>query len=421
MAEIIHKHAQITSQVTETGTSFVTKLTITASDLTTAGFVANDDVVILGWVMVSQDNSSAHMNTRVTYDGTQLDGIQRTDLGTTTREKSYGLLYRVDLGGTVGDIDLDLAAPNGGTARIEKAEIVVMKLADFGTENTDWFWDKSTVSQTHTAIFVSTNQASITFTPASVEDWVIIGNVHHLINTLAADDSPQFQIRDSVLGVLAGPNEEEGADTAEERSMVMWDHTSLSAAEHIIENEIRDLTAASPHNVTDESRLFIFKADIFIDMFVDQPGSVSVAADTDVQVATITDTLSATMNVLMLGNGQMGGPAAGTAYYFWIEDVTTTIDPIVDFTSSLQAGLPFDTDDTISQYMMTFNGDQTAGALNLDLYFHKTDTGSDDLDDTKFLVWGLELAAGPAPPGGFPPRIRRPVYYPRRKRKQVFA
>ncbi len=408
MAQAVRLHERITTRQTQGTTTMTTKLSLTAAELATAGFVANDDVIIIVWVMVAQ-SITENVDWQITYNGTSLHAgatARRYDCATAGDERSSTGLFRVDLGGTVTDIDIDLASEGTEDVYIEKAEIVIVRAEDLGVENTDWFWNESTTLVTHTATWSATDQASITFTPASVEDWVVLGCTETQVNHTQKNHEYRMNLdAGTILG--SATISEEGEDTQEEKMWTMFDYlSSLAASEHTIDNEVQD-DAGSPNHATTRSALLIFRTAIWADLYIHDAGSIAVTNDTDVQVATITDTLSGAQDVVMLG---MGAMTEGEIfdYFMWIRDGgSTVIDPVADQSSGLMNGRTFDTTDVPLLSLLAFKN--LSGTLDLDLFAHQNATGSENLDDTKFLVWGMELAS--AGPGGLPPRFNQQVYH----------
>ncbi len=172
MPAAVHAHTRQTTQVSNTTTSFTTELSISASTLTTAGFAANDDVIIIYLVNVEVDDSANHIQLQLTYDGTAVgEAVSEVDTGGAGRKQTRRWWTRVDLGGTVGDIDLDiLSVDDPGETFLNKIELIVIRLSDFGVENTDWFHDKDVVLETHTAAWADTIGASITW-EYFIESW----------------------------------------------------------------------------------------------------------------------------------------------------------------------------------------------------------------------------------------------------------
>ncbi len=403
MAEAVHVHERITSQVSESGLSFVTKMTISASELTTAGFAANDDVIIFAWVMVATASGSTHPIWQVTYNGAGLHvgAPYRYDLATTIREKGTLAMFRVDLGGTVADIDLDLASGTDTVSVfIEKAEIVVIRYSDFGVDNTDVFWNESTTDYAHTTTFSPTDQASVTFTPGAVEDWIVIGSIETQVDSATVNHEYRINLDSGTfLGSESGTNvpSEEGEDTAESKSATMIDRVNLSTSEHTIENEVQDDATGANNNR--RSALLIFRAGVWADLFIHENGDVSIADDTDVQVATITDTLSTAQDVVMFGHGLPAetSTALNSQGWMWIrEGGSTVIDPVIDQSSGLNLTHGFDNTDQNLNSVLAFRN--LSGTLDLDLFHHQTDDSTRTLHKSTLLVWGMELAG--APPGG---------------------
>ena len=393
MAEITHKHARITSGfTTTTPQTWQEAMSISASELTDAGFAANDEVAVFYWINRKVSDTDTRAQTRIQYGNvSQGPTDDHMDFSVATRHRNSAWMVFVDLGGTVLDLDMDLRASSAGdSATITKGELMVVKLADLGVENTDWFRATSTTTVLHTTTYSPTDRAAVTWTPASVEDWVVFGSIHINSNNSIRQLEAQLTLDGTRI---AGDMSEEAEHSAEHRRFLIFDMLeALSDEIHTLEVESRDDGSTGNQNEHEESHFLVFRKDIFDDIYIDEPGTVSVTNDTDVQVATITDTLSATQNAVILGNGNLNQDVIHEPAYFWIrEGGSTVIDPVVNFGTGFTAIEQYDTTDHVQGTILAYKS-LASGALDLDLFCHQTGSASHDLLLTKFLVWGLELA-----------------------------
>ncbi len=410
MPQAVRLQASIDSRVSQSNTTFDTKLTVSAADLTTAGFAVNDLVIVFLFVDVAAASSN-ELRYRTLYNGTSLTGTSRRyDPGAADRERSGFQMFRVDLGGTVAAFELQLNSLDTNAAHIEKAQMVIIRYADFGADGVDVLWDEDITGVTHTGTWSATNQASITWTPADVTDWIVITDTDLSIDVINKSHEVRVNLDSGTfLGAASGTvvPSEEGESTSEQKAWGMFDQIlSLAASQHTIENEVQDDNGSGTQNVTDRSRLLIFRKDIWADIFVDEAGGVSVVNDTDVQVATVTDTLSATQDIVLFGHGFPTAVVAGTSGFMWIrQDGSTVIEPALDFSGGLSTYRSYDNTDQPMTTILSFLAAQS-GALDLDLFFHQDGNETETLNKATFMVWGMELAAAPA--GVFPPFPRRP-------------
>ncbi len=72
MTQAIHAHAELTAQTGTTSTSQVVKLTLTAAQLTTAGFVINDDVIVFCYAMGAMGGGIRHFRWDVQYNAVRI-------------------------------------------------------------------------------------------------------------------------------------------------------------------------------------------------------------------------------------------------------------------------------------------------------------------------------------------------------------
>ena len=319
MAQAVHFFDRIASAATTSSSTLTPIQTITAAELAAAGFNANDDVLIVWFFRTAAANNTPHHWASILYNSTELmwdpvwghlnapgnSGIQRT----------YMFMERVNLGGTVGDIVTRHRTDVAASVTTHHSEVLVIRLADFGTEGVHWHWDKSTTTVQNTTTYSATDRAAVTWTPGSVQDWVYLAQAHTAIDDAAVNAEGRVTF-DSVPH--SGDWTFEGNTTFEELSLVWFGRlNSLSQASHTLAVETRDdSTGVNDHR---NSRLFVFRKDVWPDLFTDTPGSVDVST-TGVyvanQVATVTDTLSVEQPLVMFGNGYMGIGFGGQAGHF---------------------------------------------------------------------------------------------------------
>ena len=407
MTEMIVKAKRITTQVEEAGVPFVTKLTITAAELSAAGFVAGEDVAVFFFVNMETTNGEVHVRTQVTYDGILgtilgpgIPNRAQYDIGASTRQRSYMYMDWVNLGPALKDFDLDLGASQViGPSKVflNKAELIVIRLADLQTENVDWFRDRSTTTVVNTDTYSGTSRASITFTPTAVEDWIVLGSLGYDIDSKDVNHEGRFVLDGAPI---AGDWSEEG-ESSNEAKRFMWIAVipALSAAAHTVTLETRD-DGIDAGNQTDhnQSNLLIFRKDIFEDIYFDEPGNVNLPSATDTQVATITDVFSVAQDAILIGVGNAELLVVDEEAFIWIrKDGATVIDPVVDSASGLASVHLYDStaDPNTSVLAHIALG---SGAADLDLFAHQTAVAARDLLDVHFLAWGLELAAGAPTP-----------------------
>jgi len=115
------------------------------------------------------------------------------------------------------DIDMQVNEQGDGTAEIDQLQIVVIELSECFQEGTDFLYD---INETNTNIpvgsFTSTNNASVTFTPANAgDDWLVIG-----IQQLDPADTSTEQLtrmeRSGEASSLTPDTAQEGEDTGED-------------------------------------------------------------------------------------------------------------------------------------------------------------------------------------------------------------
>lgn len=410
MAEIVHhNHTRTTQWSQSLSSTWTTTDTVTASSLTTAGFAANDEVVIIVYANISsaEPQGGKMPMFRVTYNGADIGPTSNTfpyqvHPGQAGVEISHMWMERVDLGATVQDFETQMRTAFGTiNQELNKLEILILKADDLGTEGTDWYWNQ--VNDSTPADFPTTwgSKASVTFTPAAVEDWVVIGTIHANADSAANSYECRLALDGSSIG--GGFLEEPEHPNEQKRHVLVDLIPSLSAASHTIAWQNQAATSGTAAHC--RSSILVFKAATFADVYIDEPGTVSVATGTDVQVATITDTLSTTQNIVIIGQSNWNADSANVNAYWWVrQDGTTVIEPAVDQASGLSTGRTFDPTDEKHLNVLAYIAGES-GSLDLDLFAHHDEGNSRDVLNTKFIVWGMELAG--AAPDTLPRRIHQ--------------
>lgn len=414
MAQAVHAVAELDTASVSNSTTLTTRLTLAAATLTGAGFVANDEVIVFIWFLGASTNAGTEQAWRVQYAGSTITPANNPDYdygvtgNPTTGPSRHGAwVARVNLGGSVGDFTLqNQRVGTSANLSLEKARIAVIRLSDFGTENVDWFWNKSTTDVVHTNAYSATNRAAVTWTPGSVEDWVVFWGIAGIIDNTSDNYEARLMLDG---GLRKGDFSQEGESTTEEWVTVGMDFLDdLTTSSHTLAVESRDdaVTTANDH---DESFIFVFKKSKWADLYIDTPADANVNADADVQIATITNTLTTGQDLLIFGqckvvvNSPLG---AGYIAWMWVEDGTTTIDPNTDWDSDTSttngAGIKVvnqNTYDTTDELWIYWQGEflSDSGTMNYDLYLRTWgENNNNPASNRMFLVWGMEKAAAAA-------------------------
>jgi hypothetical protein len=389
----VYAFERTTARTTATDTNFVTAITISAAELASAGFADDDEVIVLVWALLANAGTSETLM-RVTYNGSVITSAStpRLLMGASAIERNIEWMGRLDLA-TLADLDLDVASSSTTDGFMERATVCVIRLADFGTEGTDWVWNKSTTNVAHSTTYSATNRAAVTI-PASAEtqDWVIFGYIHGAMDSTSVNYEARMMLDG---GLVAGDFSEEAESTTEEKTWLMNWVANLSSSTHSVTIESRDdsATAANDHR---ESAIFAFRKNVWNDIYFHGPGTVSMANATDVQIATITDTLSTDQDVLLYGEGNINLDVISTNGFMWIrKGGSTIIEPVIDDGSGLSNVRSYDATDEPNMSVLAFDA-ATAGALDYDLFGHHTGGSTENLLQPSFLVWGMMLVPPPA-------------------------
>jgi hypothetical protein len=391
MANAVHYHARITSQQSDTTGTLTTKQTVSSTDLSGAGFANSDEVLVLWYAMVSAGSNIGTL-VDLQYNGaTIMSGTTtRHHYGSSGREKAFVFMGRVSLG-TLADFTVKLATGTASSAvYLEKSELLIIRLSDFGTENTDWFWNKSTSVVVNTTSYSATNRAAVTWTPSTSEDWVYFAYSHTALDQTANNAEARVTLDGSLD---SGDWSSEAVSTAEEWPRSWWSYlSSLSTSSHTLAMETRD-DGGTTLNDHRESAIFVFRKAKWSDVYVNETGTNAVAASSDVQVATITDTLTTSQPLVIWGEGILDLGTTNAAGFLWVrENGSTVLDPTVTRTSGLGCSWSHDTTDELMQGVLAYKS-SASGTLDLDLFAGHTSASSWDLLQTGLLVWGMGLAA----------------------------
>lgn len=400
MAEAVHLVEKITSAVSMNSTSFATRMTLSAAELGSAGFANNDEALVLLFAIMRQANTGTEQVYQVTYNGSAITSSvasPRIDSWGTSADtgRNIGFMGRVNLG-TLADLDFDNQR-QGTSANVfvDRATLAAIRLSDFGTENTDWWWNKSTTDVAHTTTYSGTNRASITFDAETGEDYVVFSYAHFAVDSVVVNFEGRVMLDGSTL--VCGDYSEEGESTTEERTLFCWGVLSgLSEASHTVTFESRDDTSTASNNHR-ESALLIFKASQFPDLFYHLNSNTTCNSGTDTQVATVTDSLSAAQNALIIGGGNMDQNFA-TGGWLWVrEGGSTVLTPATDDSQGTTTAnwVANDITDELNAFWLGYEA-LSSGAQDLDLFAHQGDgsTGNHPMIGPRLLVWGLELGAG---------------------------
>lgn len=313
-------------------------------------------------------------------------GVYRTDSG--GRYRAYEWMARVTLSNPLTTIR-SVVTPSSGTANFQDGSIFVLKLSDLGTENTDWYWNDNTTSANHTTSMV--DRASVTWTPASAGlDWIAFAcHAVDFANTTVQVEA-QMLLDGSVQGGLTSlrtPN------TVEEWVGTQWDYMpSLGASSHTVKVQTRDSAVSGTPNVYRRSSVLVFKANRF-QSFADEASTQNnLTADTNVQVATVTNSLTGTTDILIWGQAVYDISSFQPGFLWVRQNGSTVIDPASD---SSGFGSSF-IHNAVDQMVIPWLGMLTSqsGTLDLDLFSRVATVSTGNVLEPRLLVLGMSGGSG---------------------------
>ena len=391
MPQAVRAHARVTTNSSNPTTSFATQLSISAAAMSTAGFAPNDDVYAQYVVNTEVDDNQNHIEVQFTYDGTALgEAPVRIDPGNASRQSTHRWWTRVDLGATIGDFDVDIrSVDDPGTAELNKVEITIVRFADLGVEGTDWFYNQSIITETHTADYADADEgASITFTPGSVEDWVVLSAMQQTGNSVSR--RAQGRVNLDAGTILSGEWEEEWEATTEEhRNMSASMISALAASEHTVEIEYQD-DATAQASVHRSSELLIFRRDVWTDIYFAEITTTTIISRTNVDLLTLTDTLSVAQDMILFAECSLEVDANHRVSNISILDDTTTLEPAIQNGSGFRSSRSYDALDI--KHTPTVSFANLSGTLDLTLRVRSDSLVTEDINHILFLAWGMELA-----------------------------
>jgi len=391
MTEAIHANNSRTTQIQSTDSTFPSDVVaeVTAAQLSAAGFAVNDEVFILAWSNNDINESAANSRTALFYGASeQLPGPILRHGAVNARHRNHKHFKRLNLGGTLQDIEYQIS-PGSGTAPTqdcEKAELFVIKAADFGTENTDWFWNEVISATGLTTTPVSF--ASVAITPPSTQDYVAVAWA--AIDATTANSNAVVELM--VDGVVVDVASREPENSAELLPFLFIRRFSLtSGASRTVEIRCyNDSASAHEHEYT---RLLVFKASTFPDLYFNGPADGLVSTATDTQIATVTNTLSEAQNCLIIGTGVINIDTVDIPTYLWGRSGGADIEPDTDGGTGFGADWSYDATDEVDVAWVAYAS--LSGTLDIDLMLRHTAGGNRSVNDRGLLVWGMKLGAAP--------------------------
>jgi len=157
------EYSHTSTDATETGTTYVTKESITFT--ATAG-----KYYMLCKASVMQD-TAAQVTTVSAYDGTTNYGeMTMTPIGSTSEERSWMFLVRLEPGAGSETWGIQLKTSSGGTARLTSQSIWIFREDSFADP---WYFN-GTTTETETATSMTATEGTLEVTPPVAGDYLII-------------------------------------------------------------------------------------------------------------------------------------------------------------------------------------------------------------------------------------------------------
>jgi hypothetical protein len=296
--------------------------------------------------------------------------------------------------GSAEDIKLQVKTNNASNpVSWDTANIVVIRLDDDLTENTDYWFNEDDDSGAPTALTTTEAPfANVTFTPAA-EDYLVIGHIQIACNNVAISHRVRLNRDDTDLAPLYLWEGETTNDNL--TSMILRAYTLSASSQNIAIEAEDDGSGTQSDHVS--SRLFILRLSAFEDHMSPSWNEAEVAPSKDTwsELATASVTPSTTGDWLLLGFAAYDAGGSGRTGYLRITDDAVAI---VAGSDNLSNGACKSYDSTCENPMCRFGVVElsSAGANTLDMDGTTSSNSGGVLEDRAFAGFSLELAAGAA-------------------------
>jgi hypothetical protein len=217
MTELVHFVKQDNTERTSTSTTAaeVTQYTIAWSDLTTAGFAASDDIVIIVAAKVRNSNTNNYVKFQIGFGTTYAGRADVTDSFTTlepianTADRGHQYLW-MDRRTLVTSENIYFSLwVNATTGTSDGFTCLIFKLGTGGLGANDFGYAEATHSGNAPASY---DTAGASFSTPAAGDWLLVGMTRWLIDSTSASSYTAISAGGSDYSEIQGV----GGDTADE-------------------------------------------------------------------------------------------------------------------------------------------------------------------------------------------------------------
>jgi len=182
-AEIAHSFTEVTAPQS---TTLGTPVDITGATIASSFFVAGKKYLIVTQAIFNVDNVNGEgrvftlHGTSVSFDG--INSNMHLEPNQTSDYASYSFMAIWTAISGEG-IKMQFASDGTNITTVDQITLFAMNLSDDLTENTDWLSSTVATSTNLSTAWSTSNNASVTFTPAAGTDWLVLAN-----STLTGND-----------------------------------------------------------------------------------------------------------------------------------------------------------------------------------------------------------------------------------------
>jgi hypothetical protein len=186
MAAIAHASRVNTTNQTTTSTTYVDA---TNGDIASGNLTTGEKYLLLAMAQFGPNNSAQGCFIRVVHGSTAFDDSEQLFAASQATRRTPYFWWTVWTAVSGEDINLQFRsnANNVPTASLDFIVLLAINLSDDVTENTDWVSAERSTDDALTTSFL--DGASITFTPGSASDWLVLTNGQY---TSSADTVSQI-------------------------------------------------------------------------------------------------------------------------------------------------------------------------------------------------------------------------------------
>lgn len=399
MAEIEHVHFEDLTGRQHSSSTFTTQSTLSSASLSAN---ATYLMYVVCQLTCTQNSAGTGVQYRIQDSGVTITHSEISmEVAFANVFQTYSFLHKLVTDGTPGDITFQSASiDNTATVEQDTLQVILIRLDDDLTENTDWLFNEDTTLTTHTTGFADFASIAIPQDASAAKNWLVIGNVRTDVVNVGKNFESRINFDADTEVAPEYSMEGEHADDIYSKTLIRVFSVASGVSTKTAKMQCRDDSAAGAENDHLRSAIFAINLTDVFDQHVSLWNEAETATTAGDGLFDEIDTLdftpdTASQNWLVIGQTVFDQGALGAPAYLRMQQAGTTVPLGRDVSNRFAINTRDATEELVGEYL-AYLPSVAASLQDIDIDIADNGASTATGEDRAWAIFSLELAPPPS-------------------------